>query len=120
MHVDMKNFAVFRAAGGIVLPNQGTQRLGIDAWSLTNELEDPRLDRRQNQITRNDRLAACRADLKHGIFHPSGTLEGHELRRRVGLTGSQHPRPCLCDRHALDCEGDGPLPQVSAHVTVTC
>src|SRR5262245_5874690 len=45
-------------------------------------------------------------------------LVGHGLRGRVGLTGSQHPRPCLCDRHALDCEGDGPLPQVSAHVTV--
>jgi len=109
MHVDVKTFAVFRAAGGIVLPNQRTQGLGIDAWSLTNELEDPRLDRRQNQITRNDRLAACRAGLKHGVFHPSRTLAGPRTCV-VGLTGSQHPRPCLCDRHALDCEGYGLLP----------
>ena len=80
MHVDMKDFPVFRAAGGIALPNQSTQGLGIDAWSLTNELEDPRLDRRQNQITRNDRLAACRADLKHGVFHASRTCRALLLR----------------------------------------
>jgi hypothetical protein len=62
MDVDVKDFAIFRTAGGIVRPHQTAQFLGRNARMTANGIEDDALERRKVETRRDYRRAAMRAD----------------------------------------------------------